>query len=828
MPKAEKRSQNGDKAPKNVEFARPSSTQRKRFKQHLSKKKVADGLKNGTLFEATIRYNASDTTQAFCTVDGLSKDVFINGVEMQNRSVHGDIVVIRILPEDQWYESSSGTRVSSRKNSSQVEVTSDSDADTLSMMSAVRGMLEEVSLSGPEKINASGIERIRHTLENERCGWRATGEVVYIKKPSERRASMVGFVRQERGLVFVPSDSRLPKGYIENTDFKCDGSSRGIVKNMENYYEASIIAWNEKDGFPRIKVKSMLGKPGTLETDIQALLKAEKIDDGDLFDEEVLKCLPETPWRIPQNEYSQRRDLRTHRIFSIDPETAKDLDDALSIEPLEHGKYRIGVHIADVSYFVETGSKLDEIAQQRSTSVYLVDRVIPMLPRMLCEELCSLNPGTERLAMSIIWDMDNSGEIMGVWIGRTVIKSCIKLSYQQAQEVIDEFESTGRIPSSSKATELRIHGRHSESDICHDIINLHKIAKEMRKARAANGALRLDNAKVAIKLKEGEPEDFFLYQVGSANHLVEEFMLAANISAATFISSRFPDRSLLRRHPEPNMEKLQTTASLISSWAQDSPSIDTGSAGSIQASLRDLAQFYKDAPEVLETITFMCTKPMQMAQYFNTGDVEIREQWKHYALSVPLYTHFTSPIRRYPDIIVHRLILAALRKKSKPKLGVASVSEVAEHANERKLAAKVIQERVTNLYLVKHLRDYPRVFIATVCGLGGPRFFDIYVPDLGVDIRIHAQEIFLPGGRGLRTKWISEKRTLQFSPTDNGLIINRKAKRLEQTISNAHAIDPEKLPFEMTPFSRVAVVVYGKYGEFGNLDTLAATIWLGL
>eukprot|EP00889_Picochlorum_renovo_P004594 jgi/Picre1/31624/NNA_006975.t1 len=292
MPKAEKRSQNGDKAHKNVEFARPSSTQRKRFKQHLSKKKVAEGLKNGTLFEATIRYNASDRDAGF------------------------------------WH--------------------------------SLRGMLEEVSLSGPEKIHASGIERIRHTLENERCGWRATGEVVYIKNLREK--GIHGWICEARERVgILPSDSRLPKGYIENTDFKCDGSSRGIVKNMENYYEASIIAWNDKDGFPRIKVKSMLGKPGTLETDIQALLKAEKIDDGDLFDEEVLKCLPETPWRIPQNEYSQRRDLRAHRIFSIDPETAKDLDDALSIEPLEHGKYRIGVHIADVSYFVKTGSKLDEL-----------------------------------------------------------------------------------------------------------------------------------------------------------------------------------------------------------------------------------------------------------------------------------------------------------------------------------------------------------------------------------------------------------------------------------------------------------------------------------
>jgi len=355
MPKADKRSQKGNRLHKNGES---SPTRRKVFKQHLSKKKVAEGLKDGSLFEATIRYNGSDTTQAFCTVDGLSKDVFINGVEMQNRSVHGDIVVIRILPEDQWYESGSGTR-GAKRNSSEGEVKSDSDADNLSMMSAVRGMLEKVRLSGSgNKMNASGIERIRHVLENEKCGWRATGEVVYIKKPSERRASMIGFVKNGRGLVFIPSDSRLPKGCIENTDFTCDGSSHGILKNMENYYEASIVAWNEKDEFPRVKVKSMLGKPGALETDVQALLKAEKINDDDLFDEEVLKCLPEIPWRIPKDEYSQRRDLRTHRIFSIDPETAKDLDDALSIEPLEHGKFRIGVHIADVSYFVKYVSLL--------------------------------------------------------------------------------------------------------------------------------------------------------------------------------------------------------------------------------------------------------------------------------------------------------------------------------------------------------------------------------------------------------------------------------------------------------------------------------------
>jgi DIS3-like exonuclease 2 len=343
-----------------------------------------------------------------------------------------------------------------------------------------------------------------------------------------------------------------------------------------------------------------------------------------------------------------------------------------------------------------------------------------------------------------------------IWFGRAIINSCVKLSYQMAQGVIDTFESSGQVSPDFK--DVCIHGDHSPSSIAEDIILLHTLAKKLRKQRYSNGALRLDNSKVMVKLSDGEPEDFGLYQTGSANHLVEEFMLAANISAAKLISDSYPDRSLLRMHPEPNLEKLINTSNLFATWMPDAPKICTDSAGSVQESLKELSLFYQDTPEVMEAITFLCTKPMQMAQYFNTGDIEERTLWRHYALSIPLYTHFTSPIRRYPDIIVHRLILGALEKKSKPKLGAVSVSEVAEHANERKNASKVIQERVTNLYLVKLLEKSPRVAFAVVSGLGGPKYFDVYIPEIGVDIRINVNEMYIRDIDRVQTKWIPDKK----------------------------------------------------------------------
>ena len=593
-----------------------------------------------------------------------------------------------------------------------------------------------------------------------------------------------------------------------------------------------------------MRLKSMLGKPGQLETDVQALLMAENVNDDDLFDEDILACLPATPWVIPAEEYAVRRDLRGTRIFSIDPETAKDLDDALSIEPLEDGTWRVGVHIADVSFFVRPGTALDEAAQVRSTSVYLVDRVIPMLPRLLCEELCSLNPGTERLAMSIIWQMKADGEILDIWMGRTVINSCVKLSYQMAQTVIDAFERGGSgsgsggsscgLPSetvesfmtTSTGVMPEVFGGHSKADIAGDVVRLHKIARSLRKKRYANGSLRLDNSKVGVRLVEGDVDDFSLYVTGSANHLVEEFMLAANISAAEKISSVFPERALLRRHPQPNMDKLVNTAEAFKQYLPDAPAVATVSAGAVQASLARLRAHYRDRPEIVEAITFMCTKPMQMAEYFNTDDLE-ESQWSHYALAIPMYTHFTSPIRRYPDIIVHRLIEDALKDTAPVP---ADVSEIALHANERKAAAKVCQEKVTNLYLVKLLLERPRVLQAVVSGLGGPRFFDVYIPALGTDIRVQAADLFVGAGIELQSRWDAESRSLVLKIAEgDGPRMRSRSKppyACANALENPEGLEQLSLPLTLKPFERVPVVVYGLRGDLGQYSELGATLWL--
>lgn len=735
-----------------------------KFPEYWSEQRAEEELRRGRVFQASIRFNSSDTTQAFCSVEGIPTDVFIRDVERQNRSVHGDIVLVRILPSSEWYQ------MGVKKNSANVindsscsqgaaQTGSPDTSESLSMLSLINEMLEDTKISKTASKSKESVQEIRHMLETTRKGWRATGEVVRIVKHSERRSNIVGCIQDHSsGPIFVPLDKRLPIANIVDSHHIYDHERDRTSSKAKHYFESRLVYWDKQEKTPTVQLKSMLGKPGKLETDIQAILSSEKVNDDALFDEEILQCLPNTPWQIPAEEYTLRKDLRSTRIFSIDPETAKDLDDALSIENLGENSFRIGVHIADVSFFVQPRSALDKAAQERSTSFYLVDRVIPMLPRLLCEQLCSLNPGTERLAMSIMWDMNSEGEMSNIWAGRTVIRSCVKLSYQIAQGIIDTFEASGEIPST---IDSEVHGDHSKEGVMNDVVVLHKLAQRMRQKRFSNGSLRLDNSKVSITLDEGDPIDFSLYKTGSANHLVEEFMLAANIKAANIISEAYSDSALLRMHPEPNMEKLSGTSELFSDWLPDAPKLLTDSAGTVQRSLKEIKRFYSDNPDIAEVMTFMCTKPMQMAEYFNTGDVKNIELWRHYALSIPRYTHFTSPIRRYPDIIVHRLIMDAIHKHKKPRLGSASISKIAEHANERKAASKSIQDKVNKLYLIQLLEKNPRVLWGVIIGLGGPKFFDIYVPDIGMDIRICAEDISIKG-LDIKTTWNSAKRCVIF------------------------------------------------------------------
>jgi DIS3-like exonuclease 2 len=552
------------------------------------------------------------------------------------------------------------------------------------------------------------------------------------------------------------------------------------------------------------------------------LLTQERIHDDDQFTPEVLACLPAVPWSISQADVAQRRDLRSLRIFSIDPPTARDLDDALSIEELPNGLFRIGVHIADVSHFVTPSTPLDEEAAVRSTSVYLVDRVIPMLPRLLCEELCSLNPGVDRLAFSIIWEMDSTGEIQSTWTGKTIICSCGKLSYPQVQELIDGTAT----PEGAPATGVQLHGTaHSWADVASDALKLHSVASEMRRKRfEVDGALRLDNVRLYFELDdEGKAVEYGAYQQKESNRLVEEFMLAANMTAARIISSAFPDRALLRRHVPPNSTKLQELSSTVARLLPNAPVLDVSSAGTLQVSLAALRESV--GREVAEVVTLMCTKPMQLAQYFCTGDyIDETSAWRHYALAVGHYTHFTSPIRRYPDVLVHRLLQAALDKEKDDKVGDSSketsllegdkVAEIALHANERKAAAKAAQDGALKLYLASLLLDRPEVFKGVVIGLGGSRFFDVYIPALGIDVRVHTDRILKGGDAALNLNWSDETKILNIDVAPGKEKSKASLPAYDEVenfdkLHNPENIEKMKWPMELRALCFLPVVVCG-------------------
>ncbi len=262
----------------------------------------------------------------------------------------------------------------------------------------------------------------------------------------------------------------------------------------DSLYVGRITEWTETN-YSLGELETLLGESGSVEARTQGLLVANNIEASP-FDEQVLGCLPKLPFTIPNSEIERRRDFRQNCVFTIDPSTARDLDDALSVEDLGSGRYRIAVHIADVSYFVRENSKLDESAAKRATSVYLVQTVIPMLPRELCENLCSLNPDEDRLAFSVEWVLDEDGNVEegSEWFGRSVIRSCCKLSYEHAQEMLDRPEAASELELPD------ISAPWTADDLSGRVNALQKVAVSLRKARVERGALRLDQPKVAFKM----------------------------------------------------------------------------------------------------------------------------------------------------------------------------------------------------------------------------------------------------------------------------------------------------------------------------------------
>ncbi|KAM9127652.1 DIS3-like exonuclease 2 isoform 1-T2 [Pangshura tecta] len=758
------------------------------FEAYMSKEDVAAGLKRGELIQGPLRINPKKYHEAFIpSPDGI-RDIFIDGVVARNRALNGDIVVVKLLPKEQWKvikpdgsdketeathesdvpEELSGTclprePVKGDADGPDVIIEAqfdDNDAENgqENSQNVLADDIKKLSMDANEKVKdaesgcAQGAKQDVSKVNNPRLlqekFLQRTAKVVCILEKKHSRAA-TGFIKLladksselfKKCAMFSPVDHRVPRAYVSLADCPPD-----FVSRPEDYsstlFICRIVDWREDSNFAIGQMAKSLGQAGEIEPETEGILTEYGVDFSD-FSQDVLECLPQSlPWVIPPTELANRRDLRKECIFTIDPSTARDLDDALSCKQLPDGNLEVGVHIADVSYFVLEGTALDQVASGRATSVYLVQKVIPMLPRLLCEELCSLNPMKDRLTFSVMWKMTPEGKILDEWFGRTVICSCVKLSYDHAQSMIEN-------PSKVFGPEELppVSPQHPVDEIHQAVLNLHRIAKHLRKQRFIDGALRLDQLKLSFTLdKESEmPQGCYIYQYRDSNKLVEEFMLLANMAVAHQIYRSFPQQALLRRHPPPQTKMLND---LMEFCDQMGLEIDFSSAGTLHKSLHEMFGADSYAEARTEVLTNMFSRPMQMALYFCAGVLEDETLFRHYALNVPLYTHFTSPIRRFADILVHRLLSASLGSGRPVRMRKEAIQKQADHCNDRKMASKRVQELSADLFFGIFVRECgPLESEAMVMGVLN-KAFDVLVLRFGVQKRIYCNALPLTGFR---------------------------------------------------------------------------------
>lgn len=459
------------------------------------------------------------------------------------------------------------------------------------------------------------------------------GDTVMVKmksgsrKPSGRVASVVerarkqfvGVVQKSKNLCFViPSDTKV------HVDFFIPESEMNGARNGDKVI-VDLLEWDNPKDSPVGSITKVLGKPGENDVEMHAIMIEFGLPYE--FPEEVEAAAAQIPTDIAKAEIEKRRDMREVTTFTIDPHDAKDFDDALSFQKLEDGNYEIGVHIADVSHYMQPKSILEDEAYKRATSVYLVDRTVPMLPEILSNQLCSLRPNEDKLCFSAVFEMDEQGYVQKSWFGRTVIHSNHRFTYEEAQEVIE----TGK------------------GDLNEEILIMDKMAKAMRARRMKQGAFDFNTEEVKFRLDEnGRPTGVYLKVMKDSNKLIEDFMLLANTGVAEFIGKKKKEEIktfVYRIHDEPDPDKVVKLREFAHKFGYKLPTPTDGNASKIiQKLLRDI-----QGTEEEEVIKVMAIRSMAKAEY-STDNIG------HYGLGFSHYSHFTSPIRRYPDVMVHRLL----------------------------------------------------------------------------------------------------------------------------------------------------------------------------